>query len=456
MTKVEFRLKAHGVTLSFGEWMPSDVPSPHYQLNSVWVHVSGVPPAYRHYLAIWAIGTVLGSPQEIDMKCLRQRGIIRMKVEMMDANLLPVKTDIVFGLDGYEITFTLEDQSFLVEVGADPPLGGDFNDDDDDLLDESDDHTSGSKEQSKKSKKNDSMVSDNISGNSAPMQVDKNMKASSRLMEQGAGLLPSLDSPKPSHIAVTPFNPKHKSFSLKPSGSSGSSAGKLPKTMVQQNSQGVQPVVELQAALVLQGDQQILQTPPRLAVPSVERVPALKCSSADWNSCTAEGFSHGHNDPASFIPRTKERAHVEDLALQNLLTQTSIRPESSKMLQGEMVQNGPQFLADMDSVQKSSPNLRRSSRTNAVCSSVGIAAADEDITARAMRRVAVRNLDYPLKESSASVRNGTNPGCLPMYTLAPYLGNFAEARFSGHGYGGLSVFGEGGQGLFYPGVWVAA
>ena len=39
-------------------------------------------------------------------------GIIRVKVGILDKSQLPLTTDLVFGTEGYHITFTLEDDSF--------------------------------------------------------------------------------------------------------------------------------------------------------------------------------------------------------------------------------------------------------------------------------------------------------------------------------------------------------
>ncbi|WVZ94898.1 hypothetical protein U9M48_040728 [Paspalum notatum var. saurae] len=50
---------------------------------------------------------------------------------------------------------------------------------------------------------------------------------------------------------------------------------------------------------------------------------------------------------------------------------------------------------------------------------------------------------------------GEEDGYFLDYSLAPQLGYSPEAIFLGFGYSGVSVFGIGGQGVFYPGTWVA-
>jgi len=41
------------------------------------------------------------------------------------------------------------------------------------------------------------------------------------------------------------------------------------------------------------------------------------------------------------------------------------------------------------------------------------------------------------------------------FALAPLVGYSLEDRFAGYGCSSLTVPGEGGQGVFYPGTWVA-
>lgn len=101
------------------------------------MHIFGIPTAFRYYLVIWAIATVIGVPQDIDMQILRRNGIVHVQMDLMDAKLLPTKTDIVLGHSGYEVTFSLEELNFVVVDG--PRLSTserDFNEDEDYLLED--------------------------------------------------------------------------------------------------------------------------------------------------------------------------------------------------------------------------------------------------------------------------------------------------------------------------------
>lgn len=55
------------------------------------------------------------------MHSLRRRGIVRLQVAMMDGKLLPLKSDIINGVDGYGITFSLEAPDFQVDISPPPP-----------------------------------------------------------------------------------------------------------------------------------------------------------------------------------------------------------------------------------------------------------------------------------------------------------------------------------------------
>jgi hypothetical protein len=105
MVDVDYRLKNHGVTLTISDWKNDGDVLPAYQLDEVWVHVTGVPHTWRHYLVFWALGSVIGTTFEVDMLTYRGKGIIRILVGTMNRELLPFTTDVVFGKEGYNVTF---------------------------------------------------------------------------------------------------------------------------------------------------------------------------------------------------------------------------------------------------------------------------------------------------------------------------------------------------------------
>jgi hypothetical protein len=113
MPDVEFNLKNHGVTITISEWKDACDIEPSYQSDEVWVHVKGVPHAWRHYLGFWALGSIIGATMEVDMYTYRKMGVIRLLVGMMSRDQLPLTTDIVFDRKGYEITFAMEEKNFI-------------------------------------------------------------------------------------------------------------------------------------------------------------------------------------------------------------------------------------------------------------------------------------------------------------------------------------------------------
>ena len=74
MASIDYHLKNHGVTLTISAWQSSNDVKPIYQLEEIWVHITGVPHAWRHYLVFWALGTMIGTTQEVDMSTYRKRG----------------------------------------------------------------------------------------------------------------------------------------------------------------------------------------------------------------------------------------------------------------------------------------------------------------------------------------------------------------------------------------------
>jgi len=113
--------------LYFEEW--SEEIKPNKKLPKVWVHIYGVPHEIRSFLPLWAIGSILGATLKVDMNHLRNTGVVRLLVAVLDPDNIPDETDIVINKpDGsymYPIYFKLEE----IIKDSDPD-----NLDDDDLL----------------------------------------------------------------------------------------------------------------------------------------------------------------------------------------------------------------------------------------------------------------------------------------------------------------------------------
>ena len=84
----EFKVKSHDVVIAISEWKSeSDVRPSYNPLKPVWVHVTGVPPPLRHFLDLWAVGSVISATQDVDLVCLRRRGIVRIQVAVLNLNM---------------------------------------------------------------------------------------------------------------------------------------------------------------------------------------------------------------------------------------------------------------------------------------------------------------------------------------------------------------------------------
>jgi len=103
---------------------------PTRKLEQVWVCVFGVLYEIRSFLPLWAVGTILGATQKVDITYLRRTGVVRLLVAVLDATAVPTDADIVVNRNMYRIFFKVD------EVLRDEE---DFNQDNDDLLDDEDD-----------------------------------------------------------------------------------------------------------------------------------------------------------------------------------------------------------------------------------------------------------------------------------------------------------------------------
>uniref|UniRef100_J3KUY4 Reverse transcriptase domain-containing protein n=1 Tax=Oryza brachyantha TaxID=4533 RepID=J3KUY4_ORYBR len=99
MEDVEFRLQNHDVSLSISKWQEAGDIFPLYELDEVWVHITGVPHAWRHYLGFWAIGTVIGATLDVDMLTFRKTGTIRIKTDNLDNDASTFGNDSKTGRD---------------------------------------------------------------------------------------------------------------------------------------------------------------------------------------------------------------------------------------------------------------------------------------------------------------------------------------------------------------------
>jgi hypothetical protein len=62
----------------------------------------------RKFPIIWAIGSILGVPRAVDTKFIEKHGRARLKVAVLNPDLIPNLVDVVIGDFVYELQFCVE------------------------------------------------------------------------------------------------------------------------------------------------------------------------------------------------------------------------------------------------------------------------------------------------------------------------------------------------------------
>jgi len=85
---------AQGIRLQFDEWKEKEED---FSLPKVWVRVFGIRKPLREYLNLWAVGSMLGSTQTVDMETTRINDVGRILVAVLNPFLIPTQLDVVIG-----------------------------------------------------------------------------------------------------------------------------------------------------------------------------------------------------------------------------------------------------------------------------------------------------------------------------------------------------------------------
>ena len=73
-----------------------------------WIHFRGIPKEFKEFPFIWAIGSIFGVTSMVDMKFTKRYGRPRMKVAVINPDLIPEFVDIVIGDFVYELQLRVE------------------------------------------------------------------------------------------------------------------------------------------------------------------------------------------------------------------------------------------------------------------------------------------------------------------------------------------------------------
>ena len=112
-------------TLLFEEFV--DDVQPIKVLDKVWVTVTKVPRLLRSFLPLWAVGSIIGETQKVDIYHLRQTGEVRILVAVFDVQKIPKYADVCVKGSMYRLYFKPDEVA--------PEI---FNPEDDDLLGDDD------------------------------------------------------------------------------------------------------------------------------------------------------------------------------------------------------------------------------------------------------------------------------------------------------------------------------
>jgi hypothetical protein len=124
----------HNAQVTFSSWKRQDI-APEFIMESVWVQVDGVPYTVRHFHGLWAVGSLIGTTQDVDLVTLWSKGIVRILIAMRDLSALEKHTDgsnspclevvSLLKLNGYRFRYRRESPDFQPDSRFRPLLLGD-------------------------------------------------------------------------------------------------------------------------------------------------------------------------------------------------------------------------------------------------------------------------------------------------------------------------------------------
>jgi hypothetical protein len=94
-----------GVRLRFEMWQEKEVG---FLLPKVWIRVFGLRRELLEFTELWAIWSMLGSTQTVDMETTRKGNFGRVQVVVLNPSLIPEQLDVVIGDHYFEVEFEVE------------------------------------------------------------------------------------------------------------------------------------------------------------------------------------------------------------------------------------------------------------------------------------------------------------------------------------------------------------
>jgi hypothetical protein len=118
---IEVGVPSFSSSISISAWWSDEVPHK-AELEKVWLHVERVLHTLRHFLGLWAVGSLLGKTMDVDLISLRWRAVVRIQVAMIHDGILgdpsdearPIaKTDDVVKFKAFEFCFRREPTDYV-------------------------------------------------------------------------------------------------------------------------------------------------------------------------------------------------------------------------------------------------------------------------------------------------------------------------------------------------------
>jgi len=153
-----------------------------YEIEKVWVQFRGIPLELREFPIIWAIGTILGVPKAVDTKFTKKHGRCRLKVAVLDPDIIPNFVDVVIGDFVYELQFKVErdlvdGEPYVIDMDSTMDEDKDPEEEDPEDMDHDGNKLGGNQEEQEENKnKNDSVAPSEPHGTGPPTEHLENVE----------------------------------------------------------------------------------------------------------------------------------------------------------------------------------------------------------------------------------------------------------------------------------------
>jgi hypothetical protein len=102
------------VTLEFQEFKEDEEYFGH-ALSVVWMRVLNLPIILREHFVLWALGSLLGVTQDVDMVTTKASSFGRFAVAVLEPEAIPTKLDVIIGNRYFQLLFEVE--PYLPNIG---------------------------------------------------------------------------------------------------------------------------------------------------------------------------------------------------------------------------------------------------------------------------------------------------------------------------------------------------